>query len=169
MNKIRDNKYNTNEAHSNLLKTIVDNAKSRGIDLRANLYDDIITLHSIIVPENKRGEGIGSSVMENLIELADVNGLIISLTPSKDFGGTLSKLNKFYKRFGFVPNSGSNKDYRTKESMIRHPKNKSLNENIMNNKYKNFLSQVRTEDNKALIDSISLAYKIIFENVRGNI
>ena len=53
---------------------------------------------------------------------ADTKGKPIGLTPSADFGGNKARLTKFYKRFGFVPNKGKNKDYTISESMVRPAK-----------------------------------------------
>ena len=80
-----------------------------------------VVLDSIVVPEDKRGQGLGSKVMQRVIDWADDNDYIISLTPSKDFGGKVTRLRKFYSEFGFVRNLGRNKDYRTREAMIRYP------------------------------------------------
>jgi len=80
-----------------------------------------VTLESIVIPKDKRGQGLGSIVMQRVIEWADDNQYILSLTPSADFGGKVTKLRKFYGRFGFVKNLGRNKDFRTRDAMIRYP------------------------------------------------
>jgi len=74
----------------------------------------------VIVPKEKRSQGIGTQVMEDLVRIADQQGRRIALTPSTDFGGTsVSRLKDFYSRFGFVENKGKNKDFATKETMLR--------------------------------------------------
>lgn len=60
--------------------------------------------------------------MEGLTRYADKVGKPILLSPSSDFGGSKTRLVKFYRRFGFVPNKGRNKDYRFSQTMIRQPK-----------------------------------------------
>ena len=80
-----------------------------------------LELSRIVVPPELRGKGIGTSVMDDLIQYADENGKQINLSPSADFGGSLSRLRKFYKNFGFVENKGKNKDFSTRETMIRKP------------------------------------------------
>ncbi len=94
-----------------------------GVTLDVSENKGIVTVGRIVVPEGDRNKGTGTKAMERLIEHADANGLTIALTPSKDFGATnIKRLKDFYKRLGFVENKGKNKDFSTKESMIRTPK-----------------------------------------------
>lgn len=90
-----------------------------GVSVSLSETDDRITLHRIVADE--RGQGAGSAYMQKLTDYADRNQKQIALTPSKDFGGSVSRLRKFYKGFGFVENKGRNKDFTTQESMIRYP------------------------------------------------
>lgn len=76
----------------------------------------IVTLHAIIVPI--RGAGVGTLAMKDLIAWADLHGLMLGLRPN--FSGR-ARLKKFYKRFGFVPNKGRRKDFRTRDDLIRYP------------------------------------------------
>lgn len=80
-----------------------------------------ITLDKIVVPKELRSAGIGSKFMEEFLQSADAAGRTIGLTPSTDFGGTKSGLQKFYKKFGFVPNKGKNKNFEISETLIREP------------------------------------------------
>lgn len=80
-----------------------------------------IDLSRIVVPKELRGQGIGSSVMQDLINYADESGKQVRLSPTSDFGGSVSRLKDFYKNFGFVENKGRNKDFTTRETMIRLP------------------------------------------------
>lgn len=95
--------------------------KYEGVDLL--LRDDgdgYVTLQRIVVSNQK--QGIGSRVMEELVAHADANNWTVALTPSTTLGATSkARLEKFYRRFGFTPNRGTRKDYRTMESMIRRP------------------------------------------------
>jgi len=92
-----------------------------GIEIRVYEYGGILTLSKIVVPEELRGQGMGSKAMEKIIQYADGNKNIIALTPDDAFGGSKTRLIKFYKRFGFVMNKGRNKNYETRELMIRDP------------------------------------------------
>lgn len=79
------------------------------------------TLGQIVVPKDQRGSGIGTAVMQDLLETADEQGATVALTPSDDFGGSVARLREFYKRFGFIPNKGRNADYSISEAMYRLP------------------------------------------------
>ena len=83
---------------------------------------NIVKIDSIYVPEERRNEGVGSKVMQELCDWADQHNIILSLTASGDFGGSVTKLKRFYPRFGFVPNKGRNKDFRTRDTLIRYPR-----------------------------------------------
>jgi GNAT superfamily N-acetyltransferase len=86
-------------------------------------------LSKIEVSGDERNAGQGTKAMQDIVDRMDSEGAIIALTPDSAFGGNKNRLIKFYKRFGFVPNKGMNKDYRFRETMIRYPKtNESVNE-----------------------------------------
>ena len=86
-----------------------------------------IEIASIIVGKENQKSGIGSAVMNEIIQYADQLGKTLVLTPGlydKKHGTTSqSRLIKFYKRFGFVENKGRNKNYEFRHSMIRYPQN----------------------------------------------
>jgi GNAT superfamily N-acetyltransferase len=85
-----------------------------------------IHLASIVVRKDQHGQGIGTKIMDDLLAYADAHGRRVTLTPmekNSEYGTTSSaRLQKFYKRFGFVPNKGKHKDFRTRDSMIRPAK-----------------------------------------------
>ncbi len=91
------------------------------LDIVGSLGKDGITLSRIIVPKENRKSGIGSSIMNEIIDYADANNERILLTPSDSFGGNVERLKKFYKNLGFIENKGRNRDFTTKESMYRNP------------------------------------------------
>ena len=93
-----------------------------GVEVSISEESDKITLNKLIVDKDARGSGKGSEYMNTLTEYADATGKRITLTPSKDFGGSsVSRLKAFYKRFGFVENKGKNKDFEESDSMYREP------------------------------------------------
>ena len=96
-------------------------AQELGIEIKVYEQGGILTLSKIVVPEELRGQGMGSKAMKKIIQYADDNKNIIALTPDDAFGGSKTRLIKFYKRFGFVMNKGRNKNYSTQELMIRDP------------------------------------------------
>ena len=104
------------------LEDISAKHKDVTIDVSENKKTGTLTLNRIIVPEGKRGEGMGSSAMKDIVKYADESNLKIILTPSKDFGATsIPRLKKFYKQFGFVENKGANRDFSHKDDMYRNP------------------------------------------------
>ncbi len=86
---------------------------------------DTISLDMIEVPKAERKQGVGSAVMNELIQYADNNQKRIILTPGlrDDMHGTTSRsrLVRFYKKFGFVENKGRNKDFSISDGMYRQP------------------------------------------------
>jgi GNAT superfamily N-acetyltransferase len=97
-----------------------------GIILFVFEKDNIIVLSSLIIPRGNRKQGIGSQIMQDLIQYADQVGKRLETTPGqKDpYHGTTSRgrLINFYKRFGLRENKGRHKDYQTSETMYREPK-----------------------------------------------
>jgi hypothetical protein len=84
--------------------------------------DDYLRLHSIILKDGVKQSGYGTQIMSDIVKYADDNNKIVTLTASDSYGSNKGRLIKFYKRFGFVPNKGRNKDYRFQDTMIRTPK-----------------------------------------------
>jgi tRNA nucleotidyltransferase/poly(A) polymerase/mannose-6-phosphate isomerase-like protein (cupin superfamily)/GNAT superfamily N-acetyltransferase len=93
--------------------------KKYGVDLDVYEYPTHLELRRIVVPQDKRGQGIGSKVMDDLIKYAKSNKKDLFTTPDSSFGGSKSRLVQFYKSFGFKDNKGSNRDFRSKETMVR--------------------------------------------------
>jgi hypothetical protein len=80
-----------------------------------------VVLSHIEIPKASRNGGAGTAIMERIIKEADASGWPLALTPDGAFGGSKTRLEKFYRSFGFVPNKGRNKDFLTQEAMIRQP------------------------------------------------
>lgn len=83
--------------------------------------DGDIRLHSLEVPKEKRGQGIGSRALKGITKYADKNQKRVTLSQAPE-RGYKAKLDKFYKKNDFVPNKGRNKDFTTRDTMIRNPK-----------------------------------------------
>jgi hypothetical protein len=88
-----------------------------------------MTISLLRIPKEDRKQGHGSTIMQALCDYADQKGIIVALSPTSEFGTGKATLMRFYKSFGFVPNSGRNIDYLVRETMIRYPK-QSIYSNI---------------------------------------
>ena len=114
------------EENIDTLDKIVKKYEAKNVNL--HVYDDgkgTITLSTIRVPRDERGQGIGSAFMEELCAYADRTKNDIELNlGDKEAGETTSKgrLIEFYKRFGFVRNMGRKKDYSRSCQMYRRPR-----------------------------------------------
>jgi GNAT superfamily N-acetyltransferase len=103
------------------IEDIAEKWASKGVKLDlAQSANGPINLSRIVVPPEQRGQGLGSAAMNDIIQHADENGKTVTLSPSTDFGGSsVSRLKDFYKQFGFVSNSGRNKDFSISDTMYR--------------------------------------------------
>jgi predicted GNAT family N-acyltransferase len=89
-------------------------------DILVELWEneDSLELTKIVIPQYKRNRGLGGMVMNRIIEYSNDVNKPIYLTPDLSFGATsISRLKKFYKRFGFEKNN----DLRIKHTMVRYP------------------------------------------------
>jgi len=81
-----------------------------------------VRLGSLIVPKQKRGQGLGTKALRKALDLCDKQGRMMVITPSTDFGGSsVERLKRFYAKLGFVRNKGSKKDFTISETMYRLP------------------------------------------------
>lgn len=90
-------------------------------NIKLNIFDNgrYLQLSDIIIPKEERGKGIGSKAMQKIIDFADSQNKKIYLTPSTSFGASsVSRLEKFYKSFGFVKNKDKSE---TRDTMVRIP------------------------------------------------
>jgi GNAT superfamily N-acetyltransferase len=81
--------------------------------------DGGLEINLIRVNSDKQGKGIATKIMNDIIEYADKNKKIAHLTPTDEYGSDVKRLTNFYKTFGFVKNSGKDKDRRFDNKMIR--------------------------------------------------
>ena len=65
-------------------------------------YQDEVFLDTIIMKEEHRGKGYGTSFISDLCEYADNNKKSITLIPSNNLGTSVTVLEKFYGKFGFA-------------------------------------------------------------------
>lgn len=105
------------------LVRISANLERAGIKNDVSENSGLIRIHRMVVPADKRNQGLGSGAMQQLVNYADQTGKRIALSPSTDFGSSsVSRLKDFYRRFGFVDNKGRDQDLAVSETMIREPK-----------------------------------------------
>ena len=94
---------------------------TKEIDIDKSEKGNKITISKMVVPKEHRGKGIGTKHLKKILDDADKRKKTVALTPSKDFGGKLGKLKKFYKSHGFIENKGKNRDFEISESYYRKP------------------------------------------------
>ena len=107
------------------LEGILNKWRQQGVTLYIFEQINKVILDSIIIPKDSRKKGVGTQIMQELIDYANKVGKRIELSPGQkdDYHGTTSKkrLINFYKRFGLLENKGRNKDYTTNKTMYREP------------------------------------------------
>jgi GNAT superfamily N-acetyltransferase len=84
-------------------------------------HGDTIRLQTLEVPKEKRGQGIGSRAVRAMQNVAKKQNKRVTLTPQAE-KGYKKKLDTFYRKKGFKPNTGRNKDYSVSDTMIYDPK-----------------------------------------------
>ena len=80
-----------------------------------------VFLDNVVVKD--KGKGTGQRILDDIIDYADRTGQRIALTPTSEFG-TKARLEKWYKKNGFVKNSGKNADMSLSETMYRPTRRK---------------------------------------------
>lgn len=104
------------------LDAIIQKYESQGMNCWIYLKGDSIHVASIkIINKSERKKGLGSALMLEIIQVCDKYNLLCTLTPANT-ETPMNVLLAFYRKFGFVPNKGRNKDFRFMDSMIRYPK-----------------------------------------------
>ena len=93
---------------------------SEDIDIELWENDDYLELTKILIPQNKRNWGMGTEVMNRIIQYSEQTNKPLYLTPDTSFGATsINRLIRFYSKFGFK----KNRDYKVRHSMVRYPTN----------------------------------------------
>lgn len=116
----RLNENQDNDLSKKVETLMYDLQKNYEVDLwiQYSKISNVIILGKIVVEKKNRGKGIGSKVMQEITDFADEENLRIALTPTKDFGGIMTKLLNFYNSHGFEKYKG----YEFRETMVRLPK-----------------------------------------------
>jgi predicted GNAT family N-acyltransferase len=93
---------------------------SEGIIVELWEANDYLELSRIIIPKDLRNMGMGTEVMNRIIQYSEQTNKPIYLTPDTSFGATsINRLKRFYSKFGFK----KNRDFEVTHSMVRYPTN----------------------------------------------
>ena len=112
-----------NDELNDPLQEFLKRWESEGLSVYVFDRGSDLVLNELIVPKINRNEGIGTGFMIELTKMADELNKRILLTPDTSYGATsIGRLQKFYRRFGFVMNKGRDKDYSISEGMYRNPR-----------------------------------------------
>jgi GNAT superfamily N-acetyltransferase len=95
--------------------------RATGAIVETSKRGDVLEISKIETPKGSRGQGLAQSKLDEIIAQADKDGMTLALTPSNAFGASKKRLTDWYRRNGFVPNKGQNKNFATRESMVRPP------------------------------------------------
>jgi hypothetical protein len=101
---------------------VADSIRRDHPGLRLVLHEDPAghwALDLLVVPAEQREQGIGREAMTRICAAADLAGVRIATTPSSAFGGSVTRLRRFYAAFGFRPNRGRKIDHTVKATMLR--------------------------------------------------
>ena len=105
------------------LDDIINKYEAQGmacwIYLKGNKAIEVASIK--IKDKTQRRKGLGTSLMTEIAGLCDKYELLCVLTPDNS-ESSMTGLLRFYKSFGFVSNTGRNKDFTYRNSMIRYPK-----------------------------------------------
>jgi hypothetical protein len=133
--------------HVKLFEAFVLQDLEKKYNIELELWDngDYMTLDKIIVSPEDRSGGVGSEVMQKIIDYADEIGRDIYLTPDTSYGGTSkSKLENFYKKFGFEKKPKH--DFKSTNTMIRYNEGTENQEDERLSKIRHFQGSIQDLD-----------------------
>jgi len=123
MKRYKPFKFEEYDLENDIWKSLRNMYSSKGIII--DIYNNsrnISEISLLKVPKESRGQGIAKEIMKKIIDIADKNNIVLSLTPVNEFGASKARLIDFYKSFGFVMNKGKNKNYQINNTMLREPR-----------------------------------------------
>lgn len=68
-------------------------------------------VNRIIVPESMRNRGVGTQMMERLVDIADASSFTLHIDPTDNYGSDVVRLARFFARFGFVTSLDSDRPF----------------------------------------------------------
>jgi GNAT superfamily N-acetyltransferase len=97
-------------------------ARHPGVEIRTSLRPEGLVLSVIRVAEHRR-QGRADAALKDLVDWADRHHQVMALTAQRvGPGASNAALQRWYRRHGFVPNRGPNKNFAFREAMIRAPR-----------------------------------------------
>ena len=114
------------------LKDIKDKYADKTDHLYIYEKKNTISIDNMVVKKEYRNQGIGTAILNDVIDYADRVQKTITLTPTSEFG-TKERLKKWYKANGFVENKGRNTDFTISDTMYRLPSSTSFSLKGTNN------------------------------------
>ena len=80
-------------------------AKENKVKLSVTWWDDDgeIWLNKLIIPAKKRGEGLGTHIIDMLKQYCDERHLVMKLLADSCYGTEIHKLVNYYRKNGFRP------------------------------------------------------------------
>jgi len=87
--------------------------------------DSNINIDLILFPSYSRGEGMGTEIIQDIIDYSKITGKTICITPAtskedtKKWDIDKKRLLSFWDKFGFVKNIGKHKDFEITHSMYK--------------------------------------------------
>ena len=107
------------------LKEIKDKYADKTDHLYIYEKKNTISIDNMVVKKEYRNQGIGTDILNDIIDYADRVQKTVTLTPTSEFG-TKERLKKWYKANGFVENKGRNTDFTISDTMYRLPSDASF-------------------------------------------
>ena len=98
--------------------SVIEDFPGAEVSAAYNEEQRTLELFAIFTPNEMKGRHIGSEILERVTDWADAQQARIVIIPSTKF---TESLQIFYKKFGFLHNSGYHKSFSTKGVMYRNP------------------------------------------------
>lgn len=95
-------------------------AKENRVKLSVTWWDETVWLNRIIVPKDKRGQGLGGTIIRMLKEYVSNRNIPLRLLADSCYGTEINKLMNIYRGFGFE--SYKEKNSKNPHYMVYYPK-----------------------------------------------
>lgn len=130
MKKASNSKYVTSNSIKNV-DDIESKYKAKMDYMILNEDKQYINIRNLVVKEELRNNGTGQAILNDIIQYANETGKTITLTPTNAFN-TKQRLKQWYKKNGFVENTGKNANFLISDTMYKLPENNTIQKAIDN-------------------------------------